>query len=673
MNPDADDRISPLVFFDESGQPVSTRFGDVYFSRENGLDESRYVFIENNHLTERWRNLEPNSTFLIAETGFGTGLNFLATWAHWKENKPARCSRLHFFSVEKFPLTRQQLTRALSLWPELQTLSDVLISHYPPENVRGIHRLSFDNSRVSLTLFFGEAAEGLAQLSPLAAPVDAWYLDGFAPAKNPEMWNDNVFEQIARVSSGGTTFSTFTAAGTVKRGLQEFGFHCRKVKGFGRKRDMLVGTFNQAFGFRHEGEKKTSGTVPNWCHQSHRARPVRSALVVGGGLAGCHTAYALANRNIKVTLVERDDNLASRGSGNPQGVVYTKLSAHPGALSSFNLYAQLYANQFYSTNHFFNRCGDQCGVLHLAKDEKTADSLAKLGEEFQSDFARFVSTAETEQVAGLSLHYSGLYIEKSGWLNPVELCQLLTEHPNIEVITGFATTQLNYLEQHRQWQACNAQSDKSLTADIAVLATARDAKAFNSCRHLPLKSIRGQISYLPANATTQLLRCVVCGDGYIAPAAQGMHYCGATYTLNNYSTDTTIEEHRENINNIVALGRDFEFDDQLALSISGRVGFRCTTPDYFPIVGPAPIYQEMVETFSFLRKKANAAMDETGRYYPGLYLNLGYGSRGLAYAPLCGELLASIVCFEPLPVSGKMYAYLNPARFIIRDLQRNKI
>lgn len=679
MTSHSDPPISPSVLWDESGQPVSRRFNDVYFSRESGIDESRYVFIEQNQLTQRWRTFDPEGTFLIGETGFGTGLNFLTTWAHWNRFKPGPHARLHFFSVEKYPLTKYELANALALWPELESLSSVLIAHYPPDNVSGNHRLVLENNQVCLTIYFGDAVEGLAQLIRVTAPMDAWYLDGFAPARNPDMWTDKLFNHIARLSARGTTFSTFTAAGTVRRGLQNAGFHCKKIRGFGRKREMLVGEYHPQSRIENTSNSSTppvTGTLPQWCTASDRSRKQpSSALVIGGGLAGCHTAFALANRGFKVTVLEREKQLARKGSGNQQGVIYTKLSPHPGMLSDFNLNAQIYANRFYSINSLFNRCGDQCGVIHLAGDKKTADGFIALGETFHESpgFARFIPEEGTEHVAGLKLRFPGLFIEKAGWLNPARLCQILTEQSGIDIEFNFSVTQLVYCEDSKQWQASDHDNNKSIVADIAVIANARDALQFEPCRHLPLKAIRGQVSHIPANDRTGKLHCVVCGEGYIAPAVGGIHYCGATYRLNSQDANTTVEEHEENIRNVAALSDALEFDSIIAPTLSGRVGFRCTTPDYFPVVGPAPVYERMLEEFALLRKKANIVTNNNGHYYPGLYLNLGYGSRGLAYTPLCAELLASLICFEPLPISGKMVPYLHPARFIIRDLQRNKI
>ncbi|MFW5825599.1 MAG: tRNA (5-methylaminomethyl-2-thiouridine)(34)-methyltransferase MnmD, partial [Marinobacter sp.] len=218
------------------GQPVSAGFGDVYFSRDNGLEETRHVFVHHNRLPERFSSLTRGQAFVIGETGFGTGLNFLAAWQTFLDQVPAD-TRLHFVSVERYPLTPEDLRRALALWPELAPLAAELIDRYPPL-VAGCHRLVLNGGRVRLTLFFGDAVEALEELDFRA---DAWFLDGFAPACNPELWQDQVISHIPGHSRKGTTVATFTAVGRIRRALAELGFEMERVPGFGSKREMLRG------------------------------------------------------------------------------------------------------------------------------------------------------------------------------------------------------------------------------------------------------------------------------------------------------------------------------------------------------------------------------------------------------------------------------------------------
>ena len=259
------------------GQPYASAFQDVYFSSDNGLLETEYVFLEGNQLSARWQNLKAN-TFTIAETGFGTGLNFLCATKLWLETAPQEAV-LHFISLEKYPLNIADLTCALQLWPELQEFSKPFLAEYenllptellnkaltlnkePPINkelplnkIQDFNQrksvMLFDN-RVQLTLLIGDATDCLKTInlekfslqSSRSAAVDAWFLDGFSPSKNLDMWQSALFEQMAKLSNKNTTFATFTSAGAVRRGLIAAGFAVNKKVGFGKKREMLLGNF----------------------------------------------------------------------------------------------------------------------------------------------------------------------------------------------------------------------------------------------------------------------------------------------------------------------------------------------------------------------------------------------------------------------------------------------
>lgn len=226
--------LEPARLLWKEGLPYSDKFQDCYFSAENGYAESLYVFMDHNNLPQRWME---RSSFTIAETGFGTGLNFLTTLHEWRKSKTSS-QRLTYFSIEKHPLLPTDLERALALWPTLATEAEDLFQHYPPLEA-GPHFCSLPDCE--LILLFGDVAQQLQQITP---PVDAWYLDGFAPAKNPKMWSSHGFEQLAQLTAEQGTFSTFTAAGFVRRGLQDVGFSVKKSKGFGRKREMLSGVKN---------------------------------------------------------------------------------------------------------------------------------------------------------------------------------------------------------------------------------------------------------------------------------------------------------------------------------------------------------------------------------------------------------------------------------------------
>lgn len=224
--------------WNELGQPCSIEFDDIYFSKASGLKESDYVFIQHNNLPQRFQHLIDNAHFTIGETGFGTGLNFLCAWQRFQQEAPAD-AYLHFISAEKFPLPPDELAKALQLWPELTPLSTQLLAQYPTK-LASNQTLIFNQGRVILNLLIGDAQQ---QYQDINIKVDAWFLDGFSPAKNPEMWSDKLFKEVGRLSHSQTTFATFTSAGHVRRKLSAVGFKIQKTKGFAQKREMCFGHY----------------------------------------------------------------------------------------------------------------------------------------------------------------------------------------------------------------------------------------------------------------------------------------------------------------------------------------------------------------------------------------------------------------------------------------------
>ncbi|PUA27217.1 MAG: bifunctional tRNA (5-methylaminomethyl-2-thiouridine)(34)-methyltransferase MnmD/FAD-dependent 5-carboxymethylaminomethyl-2-thiouridine(34) oxidoreductase MnmC [Cellvibrio sp. 79] len=668
------------LHWDEDGQPLSSVFGDVYFSRANGLEETRHVFLQHNQLAQRWQALPETTQFTIAETGFGSGLNFLAAWELWLATAPTS-AQLHFVSVEKFPLTKDDLVRSLALWPQLQSLSQQLIDSYPCMIGEGFHRLSFMDGRIKLTLIINDAARGFLQLLTTTDPlysayspkVDAWFLDGFAPSKNPQMWSEDLFSCIHQLSKAGTTAATFSAAAIVKKGLKFAGFTLEKVAGFGRKREMLKASMadNNCDYFYPQPAYKSSSPFPSpWSINANpNIHAKKQAIIIGAGLAGCTSARALAERGWKIILLERNSAIASEASGNPQGVLYAKLSHKEEAQAEFNLASMQFAQAFYSSR--WENIGEKSGVLQLAHCTSEQLLQTQLREKFSSanELVQFVSAPQASEIAGTPLDFDAIHFPNAGWINPTKLCVQLVQHPLIQVIT--ATNALDIERDDGNWYINN---NPALRAPVVIIANARDAQHFKQIRHLPIKSIRGQITYLPATTASKKIKTVICSEGYIAPAKDGIHCTGATFNLKEESAELRIEDHQTNLENLHEPLKDLvdEWENQDKNLLGGRVAFRCTLPDYLPAVGPVADEISMLNNFAPLRKNARAFIQDTGKYLPGLYLNIGHGSRGLAYTPLCAEILAAHINNEPFPIANELVNALNPARFLIRDLIKNK-
>lgn len=682
--------------WDEKGEPTSDAFGDIYFSTASGLLESRHVFLQHNQLTERFGRLQSHDVFIIGETGFGSGLNFLVAWELFLQTAPSD-AHLHFVSAEKYPLTPQDLSRALSLWPEVSHLSTELISVYPHLVTPGFYRMTLGQGRIHLTLIINDAATGFAQLLASDHPlykdsgikIDAWFLDGFAPSKNPQMWSNELFDNISYLSSADTTAATFSAAGIVKQGLRRAGFRIQKVPGFGRKREMVKGFFDPEssettsnaittqtqLAIEREALARFKSSMPYTPAWAIGDKPTQNFLskkvmIIGAGLSGCHTARALAERGWEVTLLDSADNIAAGASGNPQGILYAKLSHKAEVQALFNETALQFSLQFY--RELWPHIGQQCGVLHLANDEKEQELHGALHSKYAhaKKLVEFVDGAQASELIGSATAFSGIFFKEAGWIDPRALCELLVEHPRIRMKNNCRVQALE--KEESEWKLRTSTGD--LFAPNVVIANAENSDLFSQTADYPLKKIRGQITYFPADNNNPQLKTVVCAQGYIAPHRKGMWSTGATFNLRNTSLELTPQDHQINLNHLVETLPQFtDYLDKISMTeFSGRAAFRCSLPDYLPMVGPVADTPEMVNRFDKLRKNSRTPIHVKGVYLKGLYVNIGQGSRGLAYAPLTAELLASQMNNEPLPVSRELANALNPARFILRDIIRNK-
>jgi len=646
--------------WDDQGRPHSRVFDDVYFSDKSDLEETRYVFLEQNRLQERFAALPEAGRLVIGETGFGTGLNFLCAWQLFEQHAVAG-ARLHFVSVEKYPLSHADLQRALALWPELQLFAEQLLKQYIAIH-QGFQRLVLDNGRVTLTLLIGDALEQLPQLD---AQVDAWFLDGFAPAKNPDMWTAELFAELARLAAPGSTISTFTSTGWVRRLINAAGFKMKRTPGIGHKWEILRGAF---LGWP-EGTPPPPYPKP-WFARPAPVRGERKALVIGGGLAGCATAASLAERGWQVSLLERHDGLAREASGNPQGVLYLKLSAHGTALS------QMIVAGFGHTRRLLEHLHrgvdwDGCGVLQLAFDAKEGQRQAQLADAFAPDLLHLLDRDQAQAKAGITLAHGGLFFPEGGWVHPPALCEWQARHPGISVLPHHEVLDLRKTDG--LWQAWDG--DQLLaSAPVVVLAGAAEVQRFAD---LPLKRIRGQITRLPQTAESQALATVVCAEGYVAPPRLGEHTLGASFDFKNEDLTPTTADHLGNLamlNDISAdLTQRLHADALDAATLQGRAAFRCTSPDYLPIVGPLADAAAFADAYAVLRKDARHTPDTPCPWLDGLYVNSGHGSRGLITAPLSAELLAAWLEDEPLPLPRSVAEACHPNRFAVRALVRSNV
>jgi len=526
----------------------------------------------------------------------------------------------------------------------------------------GFQRFVFDGGRVTLTLLIGDALEMLPQLD---GQIDAWFLDGFAPAKNPEMWTPQLFAELARLAAPDSTIGTFTSTGWVRRALNAAGFKMKRVPGIGHKWEVLRGVF---VGWPEEAP--AISVAKPWFARPAKYAGQRKALVIGAGMAGCTTAASLAARGWQVSLLERHAEVAQEASGMPQGVLYLKLSAHGTALS------QLILSGFGYTRRALERLQrgidwDGCGVLQLAFNDKEAQRQAQLAEAFDPELLQLVDKSEAEARSGITLTSGGLFFPEGGWVHPPALCRAHAAHANIELHLHREVVELR--RNGDQWQAWDG--DKLLaTAPVVILAGAADIKRFPASADLPLKRIRGQITRLPQTEASQTLRTVVCAEGYVAPPRLGEHTLGASFDFKNDDLSITTADHLGNLHYMQEISDDLlerlGAPNLVPEDLQGRAAFRCTSPDYLPIVGPLADKEAFTQTYATLSKDARQVPDAPCPWLEGLYINSGHGSRGLITAPLCAELLAAWLTDEPLPLPRSVAEACHPNRFMLRELIR---
>ena len=678
------------VHFNESGTPVADHFDDVYFSNDSGIDETQHVFVAGNDLAERWQQWR-NPTFVIAETGFGTGLNFLVAMRAFNEFRAANpdhpLKRLYFITTEKFPLPQQDMQRALEAFPALKDEAQALASLYPM-GLEGCHRLHFDNHSTTLDLWIGDVHELLPQWhSPVNGLIDAWFLDGFAPSKNPDMWTDALFSQMARLSKTGTTFGTFTAAGIVKRGLAGVGFTIKKRNGFGRKRDMLTGVFDQD----HENvqHKLRLPAGPYYRYVNGSLDKTSKVAVVGSGLAAATACLALVKRGICTTLYFDGDTLASGASGNPQGGFYPQLHSEASIASRIQAHSFLYARQAYDhTVEHAKVCGladvahDFCGVIQLSFNDKVAERQNKLAaaDVWPEALIKPVNSKEVSDIANLALPYSGLYIGLGGWLSPPQLVTAMIEEalqsgkltlkPNHTYVSHEAVETTKQQVQIR-FNLDSVESEEVITADHLILALGAGAVNASDFDSLSLRPVRGQVEAIPTQMPIEQLNTVLCHKGYMTPVFEGRHALGSTYVKNDLSTDVRGDETEMNLATHEQALANTDIVQALQHDGKARAATRLGSPDHQPVVGALHNFDSLKEHYTMLGvgKPLTSAPVLPSSVVSTLTC---LGSRGLTTAPLMAEVLVSSLCKEPLPLSNDLLNAVNTSRFMTREAIRSQ-
>lgn len=647
-------------------EPISALFNDVYFNTEQGIDESFYVFFQGNNLNERWIHCQ-SEHFCIAETGFGTGLNFLVCCAQFQKflnlHPEKKLKHLFFSSFEKYPLIRADLVNALNRWPSLKEYIKPLLDQYPLA-LTGCHRIHFDQYNITLDLWFGDVQHTLPTLYCYPSGLfDCWFLDGFAPSKNPEMWSDNVFSQISKSCKVDATIATFTAAGFVRRGLIAAGFDMKKRQGYGKKREMLVGQL----------KNKDLRTIKYAQHSRIAKQTTQKEIaIIGGGIASACLSLALIKRGYKVTLYCKNNSLALGASGNQQGAIYPLLNKAHDPLSQFFANSFLYArNYIYTINKDTPFNHDFSGLLQLYYDQASSKKLDKiLAANLPEALVHKLSSNQTDDVAQLAIGQSSLFYPLGGWLNPQQMVNaIFSEAKKRGQLTIKLNTTIKTLTECPNGWELQIGNDKKHHSLIA-LTTAMETLDFTQAKAVPLSAARGQVTYIPTNDIIKKLKVTLCHEGYLTPVSDKKHSMGATFMRHEMNTLFSAQEQIENKEKLKRCIPNKPWCDNVdSAHNEANVGIRATTRDHFPYVGGLADYAQTKIDYQYAYK---TDVTTNAPFHNNAFILTGLGSRGLCTAPLLAEMLASQINQEPLPFSQPILDSLQTNRQWINYLKKSK-
>lgn len=646
------DRYVPLtparLAFSEQGLPFSADYDDFYHSRSGALGQARYVFLGGNGLPARWQG---RRRFTVCETGFGTGNNFLALWHAWKTD-PHRCAQLHVLSFEGHPFDAGDMARlAARTDPDVQPLAQALAQAWPVL-VPGIHRLSFEGGAVTLTLVFGPIQRTARQAD---ACVDAFFLDGFAPDRNPDMWSPALFGQLARMAAQGATAATWCSAAVVRKALGNAGFLVSRKPGFASKWEMSVAVLRPGMGRVQDD-----------------AAPV-SVAVVGAGITGAAMAHALALRGHDCTVLDPALALGPAGlhQGHRAAAMSPILTIDDDSRSRLSRAGVLCAARRWADLAEPLARPLACGTLTLAgdADERQAQQRAVQRLGFPADWVQWLDAAAAGQRAGMDLPNGGLYFPQGRLLRPDCLLPALMAQATRLPVRAARLCQ----DGQGGWLVLDDAGMTRAQARVVVLANAAAVPALLAASRLvdntdatdngglppsgasgmaktalprmqTMQDLAGQISFLRAQGASAdaMPRAILAGNGYWLPADRGRSVVGSTYAAlardaaGDAQALVSAAGHADILDKLSVLsGQDQSRLSALLCADEGWGGWRAAMADHLPVIGPVPGME-------------------------GVWTACAMGSRGLSWAPLAGEILAANLGCEPAPIERELMRRIAP-------------
>ena len=581
--------------------PFSDKYQDIFF-QDDAVAEINDVFINPNQLINRIQN---DSRLHVGELGFGFGLNFFVTLKIWiTNNKNSRIHNLEYLTIDQAFPSKEQILKTIENFSELQDVCNIFLQSYDLAH-NDTQRIYFPSLKVKLTLIQNDVGSGLKNLIGLKNnEIDAWYLDGFDPSKNKSMWNNSVFQYIGFLSAKNATFGTFTSAGSVRRGLKNFGFDVSKVKGFGEKRHKLIG--------------KRSINIPQ---KNLRLNKKKKIAIIGSGIAASSMAYAAAQNDTLVEIFEYSDHVAAGASGNPVAAMYPRFSINDSPYSFLTAQSYFYAEKIYSQ---MPDAYKKTGLLFAHSNDYQESWIQDIKSLNREDLFQIINKKEMKELYGFES--SGLLVKRGGYLFPKLICKEMTAHPNIKVHCNHCFDSWARNGSKLDIKFLN-KKEKSNFDDLII------AHGPGLGKYLPgLKISKGQLVGLRGQQSIDL-DLPINSAGYILPRVNEVTWLGSSHEREFKNIDVCNKVGHEIVNRT---NQNFNINLIGIESMMMEARIRVGSKDRLPFAG---------------------------KIEENVYAIGALGSRGFRLGPILGEYIASLINNSPSPISSGIALAIEPLRF----------
>ena len=581
-------------------------YDDIYFDKTDGVKEKEHVYLNANDLANR---IMLSDKLCIAELGFGTGLNFILTWRLWKKNRKPNSS-LTYISFEKAPLSKKEMTRVYKRFKELNDFSDQLIQKLT-DNYKTNRTIYFKSENINLILIYDD----FSLLTNFDFKADIWFLDGFAPSKNPEVWDNSYYKNIYNRTNLKGSLSTFTSSGLVRRGLALAGFSVTKVSGFGQKREML-----KAVKIESDIKLKVNLNYEN---------TIGPVAIIGAGISGASLAYAFRKRNIECYIVEKSSNVASGASGNKLALQMPKMTADNSPYGLMSLEAFTFSRNLAKELKAAPRSD---GLILLPSRDREIIKFKKL---LESGWPNDLIQRYTDKINCFNID-NYIYMRSSGIVDNIKFIKRLID--GVKIFFNFNVTKIKSTKNNSK--IIHNEQGNVLNAQTVIWANGYNIT--DICDKIPIEPVSGQVTFLKSNPQTSKLKLNFSYGQFFSQSYKGFHQIGSSFNRNTNVNFDQIDQNK-NLSFIPEFLKQRIINSNVDLN-EYRVSVRSSTKDRMPF-------------FCNLNEiKQNK--------YENEYVLGGMGAWGFVYAPYYAELMVRELLNENPIINSKLDKLLRINRLL---------